>query len=63
MTKEMTPPIRENQIKSKLHIFFAHHTRGQRVHEVYVGVYSKPKPKKRGIIIKTSKKGIFYKIY
>ena len=55
MTTEMTPSIGENQIKSKLDIFFAHHTRGQRVHEVDVGVYSKPKPKK-GIIIKISKK-------
>ena len=54
----MTPSIGKNQIKSKLDIFFAHHTRGQKVHEVYVGVHSKPKPK-RGIIIKTSKKHFF----
>ena len=45
MTKEMTPSIGENQIKSKFDIFFAHHTRGQEVHEVHIGVHSEPKPK------------------
>jgi hypothetical protein len=30
MTKEMTPSIGENQIKSKLNIIFAHHTGGKK---------------------------------
>ena len=46
MTKEMTPSIGENQIKSKFDIFFAHHTRGQEVHEVHIRVHSEPKPKR-----------------
>jgi len=44
MTKEMTPSIGENQIKSKLDIFLHTHWR-QEVYEVHIRVHSEPKPK------------------